>query len=162
MKRIKLTQGKFALVSDVDYVFLNQWKWCTLCYPPHRLSAGRTIYTSTGHTTILMHRLIIKRMGFKNFTQVDHVNRNQLDNRRSNLRPATNAENCRNKIRHRDNMSGFKGVHWNKPNRKWVAQIQVDYRKIYLGLFINKEEAARAYNSAAKKYHGEYARLNVL
>lgn len=89
----------------------------------------------------------------------DHINGNKLDNRRCNLRICTPHQNNLN----RPNVTGkYKGVYWCKRLKKWMAQIMIGERNKYVGSFPNEEEAAFAYNEAAKKYHGEFARLNVL
>lgn len=97
-------------------------------------------------------------------TYVEHKNRNRSDNRIDNLRLSTHAENTRNQTRHRDNLSGFKGVtRLTKQRRKqWLARIMVDGKTKRLGYFLTPEEAAHAYNAAAKKFHGEFASLNDL
>ena len=151
MKRIKLTQDKIALVSDIDYTYLNQWKWCY-----HQGYAVR----NSKHTTILMHRLILERQGFKNFKQGDHINRRRLDNRRTNLRIATISQNAHNQKRPKNNTSGYKGVSWNTKDKIWRAQIGINGKVIYLGSYHSKLKAAKIYNIAAKKYHKKYARLN--
>lgn len=103
-----------------------------------------------------LHRLV---MDAPKEMQVDHINGDKLDNRKENLRVCTNTENAKN----RPAFSGkYKGVHFAKKQRKWVAQITVN-RKIYnLGSHENAEHAALAYNEAAIKYHGEYAYLNTI
>ena len=93
-------------------------------------------------------------LGCKNY---DHIDRNPLNNRRNNLRPATLAENARNKTKLRDNASGGMGVGWNKVTQKWIVRIMVDRQSIYLGLFDNKEDAIRARLNAEVKYFGEFA-----
>jgi hypothetical protein len=91
---------------------------------------------------------------------IDHINGNKIDNRLSNLRECSNAENIRNQRIHSNNSSGYKGVYWHKACQKWVAQIGVD-RKIHsLGVFDTAENAAIAYDAAAKSHHGEFAKLN--
>jgi hypothetical protein len=92
--------------------------------------------------------------------QVDHINRCKLDNRRANLRAATNRQNLGNMGLLRSNTSGFRGVSWRKRRQKWEASISVDGRNIFLGHFTDKAEAARAYDDAAKRSFGEFARLN--
>jgi len=145
--KIPLTQGKFAIVGSKDYAFLMQWKW----------------YYGNGYTVrnskqILMHRVILERMGFKNFVKSDHINRNTLDNRRCNLRPATNGQSQCNRGKRKDNTSGYIGVSWHQG--KWRADVRVNKKHIYLGRYNDPREAARAYNEAVLKYHGEFAVLN--
>jgi len=92
----------------------------------------------------------------------DHVDGNKLDNRRENLRAATphqNSCNCGVCLRH---TSSFKGVDFHKPAKRWRALIAVDGKRIHLGLFDSREQAAAAYNAASLKYHGEYGRVNVI
>ncbi len=79
--------------------------------------------------------------------QIDHINRNGLDNRRGNLRIATPAQNVYNRGLQDNNTSGFMGVVWNQSCKKWQAQIKVANRLKYLGVFINKEDAANAYRN---------------
>jgi hypothetical protein len=89
---------------------------------------------------------------------IDHINGIKDDNRLSNLREATNAQNLANQGKQRTNTSGHKGVSWDKQRKKWSAKIQINRRTIHLGVFENKEDAAEAYKTAALKYHGEFAR----
>jgi hypothetical protein len=93
---------------------------------------------------------------------VDHINGNGLDNRKSNLRLCERHENALNRVINYNNVSGYKGVSWFKPIKKWRAQIQ--YKKVvyYLGCFNKRIDAAKAYNAAALKYHGEFANLNKI
>jgi hypothetical protein len=93
--------------------------------------------------------------------QIDHEDRDPGNNRWSNLRPATNAENQRNKGLLPTNRSGFKGVHQHTQNGNWVAQIFVDGRKQHLGSFPSPEQAAAAYEAAALQHHGAFAARNT-
>ena len=155
--KIPLTQGKYAIVGPRDYAHLMQWKW----YYSKNRKTGYARRNSSGpnRRAIRMHRVILERMGYKDFAKSDHVNGKGLDNRRCNLRPATNPQNGWNQGVQSNNTSGYKGVYWYKPTKKWRAQIKVNKKKIYLGYFDDIEDAVNAYNKAAIKYHGEFARI---
>ena len=87
----------------------------------------------------------------------DHIDRNTLNNRKNNLRPATSTENSQNRSKYKNNTSGFTGVIWDKKTNKWRAQIQHYKRNISIGYFENKEDAIRARLNAEKKYFGEFS-----
>lgn len=157
-KKIPLTQGKFAIVDDEDCEFLNQWKWSYAS----KGYAVRTDYTAGARNkrTILMHRVILERMGFKNFEECDHINQHRCGNTRSNLRPATRGQNRCNKSKQSSNTSGYTGVYWYKQQKKWRARVSVNGKSKHLGYFDDIEEAVQARDKAAKKHHGEFAVLN--
>ena len=153
MKHIKLTQGKVAIVDDVDFERLNAFKW-------YALKDYNTFYAMRGsringrYARRRMHRDILNTpVGL----ETDHINRNGLDNRRENLRICNGAENRRNTIKRKDNTSGFKGVAWDRANSKWQARIKVNSRQLFLGRFTTKELACKAYVDACNYYHGEFA-----
>ena len=159
-KQIPLTQGKFAVVDDEDYDWLMKYKWCAR----KRVDgitwyACRKIYVDGRWYQQQMHRLILNP---PEYLVCDHINGDGLDNRRTNLRLATTKQNVRNRRLSSNNTTGFKGVSVPTSGNKYQAQIRVDGRLIFLGLFSNKIDAALAYNEAALKYHGKFARLNVL
>lgn len=150
MKEIQLTQGKVALVDDGDFELLNKYKWSA-----HK---GRGAwYATRGVGPIKMHRQITHApIG----AVVDHINGNGLDNRRINLRVCSHSENMRNSALRSDNTTGYKGVR-KRTDRKWYsAEIRVNGLSVNLGRFETAEGAARAYDEAAKKYFGDFARLN--
>lgn len=152
---IELTRGKVTIVDAEDYEFLSQNKWYAL-RGPNTWYAVREVRTPEGkRTSEYMHRVIADAPAR---LSVDHVNSDGLDNRRSNLRLATHAQNCRNQRRPRTNKSGFKGVYWHKKAKRWNAQIKAGQTRFHLGLFDTPEEAHAAYCEASKKYHGEWGR----
>lgn len=156
-KEIPLTQGKVALVDAEDYEYSNQFKWYAMKHG-NTYYAVRHIKKEDGKQTLIcMHRVIMKT---SKGMDTDHINGDGWDNRRDNLRICTRSQNKMNGNIHKDNTSGYKGVFWQKRDKKWMAQIQIDGKLKYLGLFITKEEAALAYNEAAKELFGEFARLN--
>lgn len=107
--------------------------------------------------SILMHHVVL---GIEREVRIDHRNGNGLDNRKVNLRPCTHSQNLQNQRKRKDNTSGYKGVAWHPGARKWYAYIQVEKKRLHLGLFANPVEAAQAYDAAARLHFGEFARPN--
>ena len=156
MKVINLTQGKVALINDVDFAYLNQWKW-------YAHFDGFNWYAERKPRKICfrMHRLILSRkLGHANFKQVDHVDGNGLNNLRSNLRASTCQQNHFNKRKAQNKSSQFKGIYWNKQLQKWRVQIRVNKKLIEVGCFHSEIQAAKAYDKMAKKHFGNRAKLN--
>lgn len=91
---------------------------------------------------------------------IDHWDRDGLNNQRGNLRPCTHAQNCFNRFYGATNKSGFKGVSWKRPNKKWCAQIKALGKVLHLGLFADPKEAAKAYDEAAELHFGQFALTN--
>lgn len=157
MRKIKLTQGKYALVDDADYEFLNQWKWCYKKNPKDRTGyAIRRPRLKNARYTISMHQLIVE------FNEADHVNGNGIDNRRKNLREADSFKQGYNTRKHKNKKTlGCKGVsfHYRRnPRTQWCARISVNGKRLFLGNFDSHTKATRAYIKAAKKHHGDFAR----
>jgi hypothetical protein len=147
MKLIPLTQGRLAEVDDEEYDALSKFKW-------YFMQVGYAARTDRSTKKLVyMHREIV---GAENGRQVDHISGDKLDNRRSNLRIATNQENHFNMGLRRDNTSGAKGVCWHKKARKWMARVHINGKDIHLGLFADKNEAITVRRSAAQKYQGEF------
>jgi hypothetical protein len=159
MKEIQLTQGKVAIVDGDDFEYLNQFKWYVNNMNGKFYAVRSFMLTKSKQSIVLMHRDIMKpKKGFV----IDHVNGITLDNRKINLRICTHGENLRNQKLSIANKSGYKGVYFHKDRNKWCALIQVYNVKYHLGCFIDPVDAARAYNEAALKYHGEFAHLNKI
>lgn len=154
MKEILLTCGRIAFVDDEDYALVNQYSW----------SAGisryaeRTVHEKDGtQWTQRMHTLI---MDLPEGMEVDHRDRNGLNNQRHNMRAATRWQNAANMVMPQgENGSGYRGVD-QLPSGRWRVKISCNMRVQHVGVFDTAEEAARAYDTAAKELHGEFAILN--
>lgn len=142
--------GRVAMVDAEDFAAVAPYTWRVFEATGDGPYAQTSLYVDGVRTTRRMHRLLFG-------TEVDHKNRNGLDNRRQNLRPATRSQNTAN-TRGKGGVSPYKGVHWS--GSKWRAQITVNYRKHQLGSFESEVEAARAYDVAARQFFGEFAATN--
>ena len=163
MKLIKLTRGQHALVDDDMCEELIEFTWCAQWSPItksfYAVRAGRKSDGLLYRKHISMHRVI---MDASKGMQVDHIDHNTLDNRRSNLRLCTTAQNAMNRGVSISNTSGYKGVGWDKVNTKWKAYIRVNTKLLHLGYFNSKNDAVRVWNLAARMYHGEFAYTNEI
>jgi hypothetical protein len=158
-----IAAGRVALVDDPDFELVMAYRWHV--YEKVRPSgsvrgpyAMTTILNSSKRPScIYMHALIT------GYRQTDHANGNGLDNRRQNLREATRSQNLGNQAKHRSYMgrptqSRYKGVSRNGSG--WAARIRVDRQYHYLGTHRTEEEAAHAYDRAAREAWGSFARCN--
>lgn len=163
MKRIPLTQGKFAIIDDEDFERVSKYKWFYhLGYAKH----GVYDYKKKNNIHLLLHRFILQVND--PLVSIDHKDRNGLDNRKQNLRICTQSQNNMNRMV--KNTNGYKGLKYLKTCSKngkqylrkkpYQAVIHVSGKKISLGYFSSAEDAARAYNEGAKRIHGEFAKLN--
>ena len=146
------TSGGQGILVNADLAdYLGRFTW--------HVSAVGYAMSRAHRQPISMHRLILGlRPGDKRIA--DHINRERLDNRRENLRACDRAGNNRNSSGSRNRISKYKGVF---PNRaRWMAQITFQRRCHHLGTFDTQEEAARVYNEAALRMHGDFASLNVV
>ena len=184
MKKIPLTQGKFAIIDDEDFELVSKFKWhvkiaqSKLFYAYATIRKGMSLpkrfietlrvirYKSksgevkTYHSKrrrIPLHWLILPPK--KGYT-TDHINGNGLDNRRNNLRSCLLKDNLKNRRIHKNNKCGYKGVQKVPNSKLYRARIKVNKKTIRLGRYKSLIEAARIYDLAALKYFGEFARLN--
>jgi hypothetical protein len=163
-REIPLSQGKVAIVSDCDFEHLSKFKW----HAKHVSTTGEFIANRCAgferdpcykfgrkKLTVTMQQEILGRQPG---LQIDHINRDSLDNRRENLRWATLKENARNR-RHRLNATGYRGV--SRHHGRFRACIfPGPSRRIIIGRFVTAQEAAIAWNQAAVKHYGDFAVLN--
>jgi hypothetical protein len=143
-------------VDPEEYEQLARHKWCAVKYG-QGFYAARTVTIGKKKRHVHMHREIIKAEDGK---ICDHINHKGLDNRKANLRQVSRVENIWNTRKRKGSSSKYKGVSWFKRQNKWQARIQANGRKIFLGSYKNEIDAAKTYDRAARKYHGEFAALN--
>jgi len=154
---ICLGRGFFCIIDAEDVCAVSKYGWTAKDTDPNRIYA----HAHTKNTSILLHRII---MSVDKNKQVDHINGNTLDNRRANLRICTAAQNSANRKKEtkRQLTSKYKGVYFRTDSKKYRASIRVNKKLISLGSFKTEKEAALAYNKAALKFFGVFAKLNNL
>ena len=161
-KQIKLDNGMEVIVSTADYKRLSEHAW-------KAVPSGRNFYAyrNTKSGQLFMHKDVAVKAGiYRTGLELDHKNNNTLDCRRSNLRAATRNENLSNRAKFttydgKPCTSQFKGVTLSGNKQKWIGQLRNEGQLYYLGTFDTQEEAAVAYNRAAKEFFGEFAQLNT-
>jgi len=155
MKKIKLTGGKYALVDDEDYPYLNRFKWGISA----KGYAYREVKRNKNSDWLAMHQLVIQGISG---CVIIHRNQDTLDNRKCNL------FNCgKNTLQHSNRKrvgltSTYKGVHWDKQHNKWRASISYDKKKFNMGRYLSEKEAALVYNKKARVLYGEFAYQNII
>lgn len=158
MKEIKLTQGFSVVVDDEDFPRLSAYKW-RVQKSKHTNYAVRAEMKKGIRKTISMHRQILGIVGRE--ICVDHINDNGLCNIKSNLRKCSYSQNQSNK-RKFGGSSKYKGVFYEKKRDKWRSQISYSNKTFFIGRYQTEKDAAIAFNNAALKVFGEFARLNIL
>lgn len=154
MKEVQLTQGYIALVDDEDYERVSKYSWHIHRSHNHKTVYARAYLSKTSTKQTVMHQFLTGKL------DIDHKDNNGLNNQRNNLRVATRSQQVANAGPRNTNKCGLKGVSWHKQARKWRAVIMVGAKQKYLGCYVDKEEAARAYDTAATQVFGEFAKLN--
>lgn len=133
-----------AVVDAADAEWVNQWRW----HLHSRGYAVRSVAVNGNPRQIFLHRELLGLPRVRDGREVDHVDRDKLNNRRSNLRVVTHAQNVQNFPSHRGSTSGHRGVHWSSRKRKWVAKVRVNREQIFLGHFESEMDAAVAARDA--------------
>jgi len=147
MRTIPLTKGQHALVDDADYEWLKQLKWHATWHKSSKSFYARCWISQKGAE--MMHRYIL---GAKKGEEIDHINRNPLDNRRNNLRFCSRSENLLNRKAY--GRSKYRGVTWNEVSNKWQSRLFNKKEQFHLGLFSSEKEASEAYNKKYREIHG--------
>lgn len=147
IRRVLLTQGRVAIVDAEDYPKVVNISW----HYEHGYARS-----DAKHGKVYLHRVI---NGTPRGLFTDHKNGDTLDNRKSNLRSATRAQNSYNAKNSKSAISKYKGVSRAEAPGRWRARIMVNYKEISLGVFNTEYEAYRSYLEAAKYYQGEFARI---
>jgi hypothetical protein len=160
---VPLTKGYTAVVDVDDLHIVGEWQWCASVRRDRKgkimcVYAERRATFADGTTQVLrLHRAILNPgKGF----DVDHIDSDGLNNKRSNLRAATRAQNTMNRRAQTTNTSGIKGVFFESRSKKWVAKIKLNGKTHWLGCFERKEKAAEVYALAAERLHKEFRRLS--
>jgi len=160
MKEIPLTQGYVAIVDDEDYERVSAYKWSSQVFNmkngPVLVYGIRCVKVGSSWTTMRLHRFILCAAKGK---FIDHIDGDGLNNTRDNLRFCTRIENARN-CRHRNETSQYRGVFWAKDRAKWRSKIKISGKQIDLGHFTDEKNAALAYDAAATRLYGDFARTN--
>lgn len=147
---------EFCYIDTVDYPLVKNYRW-GLRRNHQVLYARADIHRDGKRLVLPMHRLIFP---LADGQTVDHKDFDGLNNRRSNLRPATQSQQNTHRRKREFTSSQFRGVSWYEPTKKFNAKITTDKRILRLGYFNSEDAAARAYDAAARKYYGEFAILN--
>lgn len=161
MKEIPLTHGYITIVDDEDYEYLSQFKWWAM-KKGNYIYAERSNYCNKTKKSnhMKMHREIMK-VTDKSIL-VDHIDRNPLNNQKSNLRLCNKQQNAANSKKRKGGSSKYRGVSlcWDRKNR-YIARLYYKGRNYHLGRFKTEIEAAKAYNEKALELYGEFANLNI-
>lgn len=150
--KIFYLKGKECLVDDEDYIIIKD----------RAISFDTSGYLRFSGDRISLHRFVLGANKLPRGIEIDHINRNKLDNRKENLRICTRQQNLMNYGVRADNKTGYKGVQFLSKSNKYRAVINFNKKRIHVGYFKNKDSAAEAYNTMADKLHGKFAFINII
>jgi hypothetical protein len=164
MKKINLTKGQFSIVDDEDYIDLNKYKWFAV-----RGTKNNSFYAARSymgkHQYLHRYLMVVNNR----LLQVDHIDKNGLNNQRCNLRVCTHSENMKNRAKKKNSGSKYLGVYFQKATKdnkritdKYIVRIQYNGKNRYIGTFKTEIDAAKAYNKVAAEAHGQFANLNQI
>lgn len=158
VRKLILTKGKTAIIDAEDFNRLDKWKWSykNNGYAVRRQHLGMKEGKQIAKM-VMLHREIIN---VPNGMVIDHINGNGLDNRKVNLRICTHQQNAQNSKKRKGKRSKYKGVSWFGRKGKWFSRIKVNGKQVCLGYYYDEMGAGCAYDAAAKKYFGQFAKLN--
>lgn len=164
MKKIPLSRGYHATVDDEDYILLSTHRWSAESDfnkdgSLKNIYAVRKMRINGKLKRIWMHREICRPASGR---VVDHIDGNGLNNSRKNLRECTSSQNQHNQpAQSRKKSSAFKGVYWHIKDKKWIARIKVGGIRRHIGSYSSENDAALAYDAAARELHGDFAKANM-
>lgn len=165
MSILKTSSGTDIILDHEDIAVASEFRWhdwTNRKYNGHSWKCpAASVLINGKKRVLLLHRLLLGAT-FGDGKIIDHINGNTFDARKQNLRFCSHGQNISNQRNKTKNYktSRFHGVF--RSGGKWRAQIRANKIKIHLGMFINEEDAARAYNSASMKFHGEFASMNTI
>lgn len=164
---IKYT-GRKILVDDEDYERINQFNWTDggtirrYFSVKRKIKEGYAFNINASRTTIAYVSIANEVMQCFDGQMFDHIDRDPANNQKLNLRLCTHQQNGMNRTKQKNVSSKYMGVSWHKTISKWIARIKKNGKLFHLGYFLKEEDAARAYNNAAKELFGEFANINNL
>lgn len=147
------------VIIDIDDIEkCKKYKWCIQEAKTSKSNNYIRVCCHINNKTIKLHRYILNETNPS--IEIDHINGNTLDNRKNNLRLCKHINNMKNQKLNKNNTSGYKGVYYNKTTNKWWAEIHYNNKKIWLGSYIELNDAIKARKEAETKYFGEYMRTS--
>lgn len=154
---IELTQGKTTRISEGRAAEVFPYRWFASRYNQGSYRAATNVREPKGRTLLLLHRLLTN---VDSSEEVDHIDFDPLNNTDENLRVVSHAQNQQHRRLQSNNTSGYKGVCWNRVAQKWGVRVWASRRCVTVGYFTDVQEAALAYDEAARRVHGPFVVTN--